>query len=75
MSLASFSSYGDLFCCTKCKHVDSAALANIESVGPTMLCTMCKTGKWHDVFEYKVYDRDTVFVMNDIFDENQVSLD
>lgn len=58
---------GLLFVCNRCNHVDDIELA---SAGPLpadpaqQLCTMCKCGQWHGLFEYLPYDPDTDQVAN-----------
>lgn len=58
---------GQLFVCYKCHHVDDIELAftgAFPRVESEQLCTLCKTGTWHDLFEYAPYDAATDLVVN-----------
>lgn len=41
------------FVCDKCNTVDDDTLTDISE---GFLCSQCKTGEWHEVFEQEQYD-------------------
>lgn len=45
----------EIFACDTCQHVDMVDGESKTATGQ-MICTQCRTGSWHHVFEYEVYD-------------------
>lgn len=58
---------GHLFVCSRCNHVDDAELAcagPLPSDAAQQLCSKCKCGVWHDLFDYLPYDPAVDTVVN-----------
>lgn len=56
-----------LFVCTRCNCVDLVEFAfatALPSEAERQLCTMCKTGTWHNRFEYSPYRPEEDLVVN-----------
>ena len=51
----------DLFVCKQCKHIDSKAITAL--VGGVDTCTLCRSGRWHNQFEYELYDPERHFMI------------
>lgn len=55
------------FVCTRCVHVDDVDLAHsgqLPADPEKQLCTFCKTGTWHGLFEYLEYNPEKDMVIN-----------
>lgn len=56
------------FVCNQCDCVDQIDLVYISGRLPTVphaqLCTLCKTGTWHDQFPHALYNPATDHVTN-----------